>query len=279
MNSNQFGRGYSYQQGLDVALLDAVRDSDAAKTKELLSLGANANCCNNYNEPVLIEAINGGNIDIVRALFDDGAGIFVFDKDGQSSLSKVIKLGFVDIAIDMICILENLVNDFEHHESEAASNLLKEGMIEAIKSNQIWIARDLSASSDIYNLDQYGNSALMHACINDRLEIAKILMITNYDPSNGEENADNDYYDFELLLHQNIYGYNVMDFNLSPSIKEFLNLAHGRYEQSGEGQEEASSDSSDIMDIDSDNSGDPYVHSDYQLSGGLSDIDDGTDPS
>lgn len=275
MYSDQSGKAFSYPPSLNEALLNAIRANNAARTEELLTFGANANCCNNYNEPVLIEAINTGNINIVRALFDNGANIFVYDKDAQSSLTKAIKLGLIDISIDMICILENLANNSQSQEAVAASNLMKEGMIEAIKSNQINIAQFLSAPCDIYNLDQYGNSALMHACMNDRLEIVKVLMIPNYDSSNEE---DDDIYDFELLFHKNIYGYSVIDFNLSSPIKEFLNLAHQHYEQPEGG--EASSTNNENMVIDNDNSQDPYTYSDYQLSGETSDIDEnGANPS
>jgi hypothetical protein len=72
--------------GLDEELLDAAREGDAARVKELLRKGANANARDKSGWTPLHWAASYGRVDVARLLLEHGADPGIRDKDGRTPL-------------------------------------------------------------------------------------------------------------------------------------------------------------------------------------------------
>ena len=75
------------KHSLDIQLLDASKDDDVNKVKELLDIGADIDMKDTDDTTVLIGASKYGNTETVKVLLDEGAKIDAIDDGGMTSLS------------------------------------------------------------------------------------------------------------------------------------------------------------------------------------------------
>jgi len=92
---------------MDARLFDGVKSGDAARVKQLLREGADANLRDSEGSTLLMLAAYTGNLAMVEVLLEAGAGVNESDERGWTALAKSTynfeqKRGFADVAQALI---------------------------------------------------------------------------------------------------------------------------------------------------------------------------------
>jgi hypothetical protein len=86
----------------DALLLEAASDGDAARTAELLNLGANVNVTDRWGWTPMSMAAYGGHPAVAQVLLDHGARLDLKDVDGDTPLTLATNRGHTPV----VCMIE-----------------------------------------------------------------------------------------------------------------------------------------------------------------------------
>lgn len=206
------------------ALLWAVYHSDAAMARALIAAGANVNVANKYGVTPLIQASRTGDAPLMDALLKAGATVSLAHPDGETAVMAASRTGRVE-AVRLLIEAGANVNATTYQDETALMWAAAEGHADAIKAlvaagadaNRrtrqttiserknsdhptggltalMFAARNghedavralVAGGADAKLANGDGVSAMAIAVVNDRFDLAKVLLDLGSDPSDG----------------------------------------------------------------------------------------------
>ncbi|OHD16102.1 MAG: hypothetical protein A2086_06375 [Spirochaetes bacterium GWD1_27_9] len=193
---------------IDLLFLQAVRNENLSKAKELLENGADINACDSTGKTALIIASGEDYLSIVEFLLTKGANVNTAEKEigGTSLVAAVINynLSIMKLLIEHKADVNIATFDNFTPLMYASQKNFIEGVNILIKNG-----------ADVNILNKYGETALMKAVFGESYEVVKILLDNgaDIDIQSTEHGltalmiaADNGYHDIVKLLLE--YGAN-----------------------------------------------------------------------
>ncbi len=191
-------------------LIDAVRDSEAERTKALLEEGANPNIRTPSGRSMLEIALLNDDLTILKLLVEHGANIKSRGLDGHTILQHSMRYGNVEAARYLIekgaafrvkqdIGTSLLINAVHQNDKKLLELFIKAGvdinsvsarvplLIEAIRSKDIAMVSFFLDNGADPNAKTYaGETCLMKAVFQKSYDIAKLLIERGADPNRGE---------------------------------------------------------------------------------------------
>jgi ankyrin repeat protein len=206
------------------ALLWAVYNSDLDTARALITAGANVNTPNKYGVTPLIQAGRTGDAPLIDALLKAGASVGVAHPDGETAVMAAARTGRVD-AVKLLIEAGGDVNALSYQDETALMWAAAEGHADVIKAllaanadpNRkarittlserknsdfptggltalMFAARNgheaavralIAGGADTKATNGDGVTAMAIAVVNDRLDLAKVLLDLGSDPNDG----------------------------------------------------------------------------------------------
>ena len=165
----------SEEATLEEQLLEAARDENINKAKELIDAGADVNyATRRTGQTPLIIASTNGNLELVKLFISKGAEIDSKDRYDYTPLIIASHDGRVDIVKELIKHSAN-VNAADDEEITALMHASEGDHVDVIKIL-------IEAGADIRELNDEGADALIYAAKNGAIKAVKLLLDEGADP-------------------------------------------------------------------------------------------------
>ena len=157
------------------ALMKAVEKRDPEIVKVLMKANPEVNIQDKYGNTALLEAVKGGDIQVAKELIKAGAEVNIQDNYGNTALLEAVKGRDIQVA-------KELINAGAYNDL-ALIRASEQGYIEIVE--KLIVAKHINLNAE----DEYGNTALMCAAKEGRIDIAKDLIAAgaNVDAKNKHE--------------------------------------------------------------------------------------------
>jgi len=170
------------EQKLMVKLMETVEIGNSDNVKALLDAGVSADAIDKNGTAALIRASLHGHIEIVQVLLDSGANVNTEDDIGTTPLMSATENGHNEIV--------RVLLDAGANVNARGDNGLVALMIAAGNGNVEAVKTLINAAANVNATDNNGFTALMYAVSSDNFEAMKILL----DAGSDVDATDNDGY-------------------------------------------------------------------------------------
>ena len=152
-------------------LLNAAKNGDLEVVNALIEKGADINLANKDGYTALILAAKYGHLGVVNALIEKGADINLVNEFGNTALMLAAKEGRFEVVIELLKIdgikLNQKNSSFENNTAL---------MLAAEKGHLNVVQALIEKGADINLVNEFGNTALVHAAKNNHIAVFKFLL-------------------------------------------------------------------------------------------------------
>lgn len=152
----------------DIEIIEAARDGDVAEARGALLKGESVNSRSRSGTPVVITAIEHGNIAVLRFLLEQGANPDMLEKrSNRSALLIASEVGNTAV----VRLLLDAKADTSQADRQGETALMKAARAGAVDAVRLLIG----AGADVNATDYAGHSALWHALDGRQKRIAELI--------------------------------------------------------------------------------------------------------